>query len=352
MNIVILYTTLGHYMFSTIMAISELKEEAIVYVVYDDNQGVDKNKNELEQIDRVIYIPKSSLPKAQLFNFILELAPRILYFPAWQDRDYFNVVIKLKRFNIETIFIGGFDDIWFGRFRQVLGSIYFRLFYKKYFDYAWISGKPQFSYAQRMGFDMETIINDLYCADSYTFNRQLTRNSQRRFLFVGRFVKEKGLDVLLDAYEMLEDDIKEKWNLNLIGSGSLLKIIQKRQSKYIKIIPFLQKEELKEELQKGGVCVISSNKDQWGLPVQEMALSGYPLIVSSAVGSATEFLISGLNGYKFKKGSVDSLHLAFKKITNLNDEELKSFGKQSELLGGRINSKFSAASFLSVLELD
>jgi glycosyltransferase involved in cell wall biosynthesis len=117
-------------------------------------------------------------------------------------------------------------------------------------------------------------------------------------------------------------------------------------------MPYLQKKELKVELQKGGVCVIPSNKDQWGLPVHEMALSGYPLIVSSAVGSASEFLISGLNGFKFKKGNVQSLYTALTKITSLSDEELNNFGIQSEMLGARINSNFSAASFLSVMEFD
>ncbi len=352
MNIVILYTTIGHYMYATINAITQLNQDAHVYVVFDDKYGVDKNYNKLEEIARVKYIPKASLSKAQLYNFIVELNPKILYFPAWQDREYFHVVKKIRRLKSKTIFIGGFDDIWFGRLRQVVGSIYFRLFYRKYFDYAWISGKPQYSYAQRMGFDMETIINDLYCADTNTFIEVVNENRQKRFLFVGRFVKEKGLDVLLDAYDMLEEDIKEEWSLCLIGAGSLLNQIQKRQSRFIKIIPYLQKDELKVELQKGGVCVIPSNKDQWGLPVHEMALSGYPLIVSSAVGSASEFLISGLNGYKFKKGNVQSLYKAFVKITSLSEKELNNFGSQSEKLGARINSKFSAASFLSVIEFD
>lgn len=352
MNIVILYTTIGHYMYATINSICELNQDANVHVVYDDKHGVDKNYNKLEEINRVKYIPKSSLSKVQLYNFIVEKNPHLLYFPAWQDREYFHVVKKIRRLKNKTIFIGGFDDIWFGRLRQVLGSIYFRLFYRKYFDYAWISGKPQYSYAQRMGFDMETIINDLYCADTNTFNAMVNGNRQKRFLFVGRFVKEKGLDVLLDAYEMLDVDIKEEWNLCLIGSGSLLDQIQKRQSNFIKIIPYLQKEELKVELQKGGVCVIPSNKDQWGLPVHEMALSGYPLIVSSAVGSSSEFLISGLNGYKFKKGSVQSLYNALSKITSLSEQELNNFGAQSQKLGARINSQFSAASFLSVIEFD
>jgi glycosyltransferase involved in cell wall biosynthesis len=352
MNIVILYTTIGHYMYATIKSICSLNETVNLYVFFDDKKSIDKNYNVLEEHDRVKYIPKSSLSRDKIYTFILSLSPRILYFPAWQDADYLFVVKKFRKKNNKTIFIGGFDDIWFGTLRQKLGSIYFKLFLKKYIDFAWVSGRPQFSYAQRLGFNMNSILNDIYCADTSTFKSNEQLGKEKRFLFVGRFVSEKGLNILLDAYDMLDDEIKKKWNLHFIGSGSLLGQILEHKSDYIHVVPYLQKDELRRNLQYGGVCIIPSNKDQWGLPVQEMALLGYPLLVSSAVGSATEFLISGYNGYKFKKGNIESLYNAMLKLTKLNDAELKTFGDRSKLLGSRINSDFSAASFLSVLEFN
>lgn len=355
MNIVFLYTTIGHYMFATIKNICELNNQLSVFVIYDDNRGIDKNFNELELHDRVSFIAKSSVTDEKLFDFLVELQPGIIYFPSWQDKSYFKIVRKYRDGGYKSIQIGGFDDIWHGSIRQNLGALYFKLFYKKYFDFAWISGKPQFSYAQRFGFNMSTIINDLYCADTNSFvsyEKEIFASKRKRFLFVGRFVPEKGLDVLLKAYDMLDESKKATWNLHLIGSGSLESLITSKKSTFIKVFPYMQKEDLIKELRNGGVCIIPSRKDQWGLPVQEMALLGYPLIISSAVGSASEFLISGLNGYQFKSENANSLLKAMLKIISMDEMELSSFGEESVILGRRINSKQSAASFLSVLERD
>ena len=94
-----------------------------------------------------------------------------------------------------------------------------------------------------------------------------------------------------------------------------------------------------------------SHHEQWGLAIQEMALLGYPLVLSSACGAGTEFLISGYNGYMFRTRDVDSLTRALSRFSLLNESELAEFGRNSRRLGGRISTEQAAYSLLSALPM-
>ncbi|NMC93501.1 MAG: glycosyltransferase family 4 protein [Syntrophorhabdus sp.] len=87
------------------------------------------------------------------------------------------------------------------------------------------------------------------------------------------------------------------------------------------------------------------------MAIHEMALLGYPLIISSACGAATEFLITGYNGFLFRKGDAGSLRDAMMRIASLSMEELETFTLRSHMLGQRITSEHTAYSLLSVLDL-
>ena len=169
----------------------------------------------------------------------------------------------------------------------------------------WVSGKPQYHYAQRMGYEQENIISNLYSADTRIFKKAV--NISRRFVFIGRFDPVKGLSVLLDAYYRLQEEIKAEWPLVLIGGGELSEEIEKRKSKYVIVKPFMQPAELIDELTQGGVACITSHSENWGVAIHELAIWSFPLILSSACGAATESLITDYNGYLFKKGNAQSL---------------------------------------------
>lgn len=186
-------------------------------------------------------------------------------------------------------------------------------------------------------------------ADTSTFNKKSAVT--KRFVFVGRFVPAKGLNLLLDAYDSLPEKVKAEWPMVLIGDGELRDDIEKRASSHIIIKPFLQLDALIDELMQGGVACITSYHDQWGVAIHEMALIGYPLVLSSACGAATEFLISGYNGFLFRKGNVESLREALLRISELSAQELEAFSTRSHSLGRRITSDLVAHSLLSVLPL-
>jgi glycosyltransferase involved in cell wall biosynthesis len=348
-KIIFLYSTIGHYMTSVLREIKNLNSNAEIVVVYWDKLGINSNKFEIKELNGTHFIPRSSLDSSQMAKLLIDHNPDILYISGWQDKGYVNALKRYRRLKRDTITVCGIDDQWHGYLRQHIGKIYFRLFYKKLYDFMWVAGKPQYHYAQRFGYGPERIVSNIYTADSKSFSTK--SGIAKRFVFVGRFVSVKGLDVLFSAYERLSDEIKQEWPLILIGDGGLREQIVANKSKYVTIKPYMQIDDLKAELSNGGVACIPSRKDQWGLPIHEMAMLGYPLVVSSACGAATEFLISGYNGYLFRNGDVDSLFLALFNITQLNTQELELFSARSQKISNRIDSEFSASSLLSVLDL-
>ena len=348
-KIVFLYTVVVHYVIAMLRALKKVNPNIKITVVFYDKKNINSSQYKIPQIEGVNFIERSKNNKESLFELLLKEDPSILYISGWVDKEYIWAAKKYKSKRPIVKVVNGTDGQWFGTLRQHIGVYYFKLFYKKLFDFFWISGKPQYQYAQRFGYNQESIIYNLLSADEEIFASG--NAASQRFVFLGRFVDVKGIDLLIEAYNSLGEDIRSKWPLLIIGDGPLRESIEIQKSPYVKVLPFLQPDELKAEIQKGGVLCLPSRFEPWGLVVHELALNGFPLIVSSVCGAASEFLISGYNGYLFKNGSMDSLRKSLLKIIALSDEEFKLFSNRSRFLGSKINSEMSAYSLLSVLNL-
>lgn len=348
-HIVILYSTTGHYVTGMLKALLNCGKDISIDMVHWDVKNINSSKYIVEELDGVNIFKRSKMSELDLLKLLQSVNPDILYVSGWQDKGYVRTIRRYRSSGGQTQVVCGIDDQWKGTARQRLGQLYFYFFYRKIYDFMWVSGKPQYHYAQRFGYKHENIISNLYSADTTIFKEKA--NINKRFIFVGRFVEVKGLDLLFSAYNLLDENVKAAWPLVLIGDGGLKEWVEKQRSQYIIVKPYMQIKELQNELSLGGVACIPSRKEQWGVPIHEMALLGLPLVLSSACGAATEFLISGYNGYLARGGDVNSLREALHKITKLSNEELKEFSYRSELLGQRINSELTAYSLLSVLEL-
>jgi glycogen synthase len=66
--------------------------------------------------------------------------------------------------------------------------------------------------------------------------------------------------------------------------------------------------------------------------VQEYAASGFPLVLSDAVGAGEQFLQSGQNGFSFKASDVMELKHCLKKTIELSAKELSSMSQKSHAL--------------------
>ncbi|WP_041245362.1 glycosyltransferase [Geotalea uraniireducens] len=325
------------------------KYNAEVHVVHWDHKKLTPYK--LPKLDNVIYYNRSDYTKHQLKQLANKVKPDIVYISGWMDKDYLAVVKNIKDQGVPVV--TGFDDQWKGDFRQRLGSFVFPFLLKKYFSHSWVAGPSQFEFAKRLGFKDSEIISNLYSCNTLLFNKAMeyleikTKNYPKYFLYVGRFVSVKGIDLLVDAYKSYQSKYNGNWKLICIGNGDLKYLFENNPG--IEVFDFLNQAEILAIIKRAGVFILPSRFEPWGVVVHEFVSAGMPLILSENVGARSTFLIDNFNGLSFTNNSAENLAKAMSTISSKTDSELIEMSKNSFFLSNKINPEIVAASFMSIL---
>ena len=283
-----------------------------------------------------------------LYEHSNQFEPQIVVSCGWVDRDYNKVCRLYRKSNVPTLSVS--DTQWHGG-KQWLNRLFSPFRHKRYFDYIWGAGILQFDYARKLGFNTNRILTNCFSGDSETFSKisieKKKKKYPKRFLFVGRFVQVKAIDVLLEAWSSISD--KKGWTLELIGDGPLKEGFRQKYSDVI-IKDFMSQSLLVEEAKKSGCFVIPSRFEPWALVIHEFAYAGLPIIASSQCGAARHFVINGHNGYVVKSGDVNSLRDAMNKVIDSDLETLIKYSKNSRCLAETVTPEIVADTLLSVIK--
>jgi glycosyltransferase involved in cell wall biosynthesis len=315
------------------------------------------NENKLtpfvpEVLEGVTFHPRSSYTVNEMIAFATKLNPDVVYISGWQDKGYLSVVRKLKSLGIPIV--AGLDSQWTGSLRQRVGAQLIRWIYKtKYFSYVWVPGPMQYEYAARIGFSKAEILCNLLSANSTVFAGAAVERAQslsvarHSFLYVGRFAKQKGIDILIKAYRIYKEKYQGNWTLRCIGNGPMAADLAQHTD--IHVEGFQSQQELSQQAQRAGAFILPSRYEPWGVVVHEFASAGLPLILSECVGARPQFLIDGANGYTFYQDSAEDLAYRMSLISKQSDEKLASMGRLSARLAEHITPDIAAASLMSVV---
>lgn len=324
---------------------------ATVHVVHWDHKKLSHYAPPI--IDGVHFYNRSQFTTSQLKEFAKGIDPDIIYISGWMDNGYLAAVRPLRL--IGKPVVTAFDDIWFKTLRQRVASILFPFIKPYFFSHAWVAGPYQYEYAKRLGFGNDDIVFNCLSADTLLFNKvysdsilSKTDNYPHKFLYVGRFEKEKGVDILANAWRNIKLRNESKnWELTLIGNGSLHDSLT--DFREIEIVKFLQPEKLALEIKKYGCFILPSRNEQWGLVLHEFTAAGFPTICSDSCGAAPVFITNGYNGNTFISGDVVDLERKMIKIINTSDEDLVVMSERSNIIGQKISPELAAASFMSIV---
>lgn len=341
MTILYLYTELMGY---NIPVLKELciRYNAEVHVVHWDKGKLTPYVPPI--IEGVVYYKRSELKKEDFIKLANKINPNIVYVPNWYDKGYLNVCRYLKRKKIPVV--AGLDNQWTGSLKQWFGCGLMRIYLKKYYSHIWVAGPYQYEFARRLGFNKTKILFNFYSADVEGFiNLEKPTLVPHKFLFVGRLEPVKGIDILLKAWDSINE--KKDWSLTLIGSGSLKSKILQRTN--IEVKDFMQPELLLKEISAYGCFVLPSIYEPWGVVIHEFVAAGMPIIVSKTCGAAPVFVIPNHNGFLFETGDVYDLRKKLEKIINMSDNDLLNFRENSINRGKIITPQISAASFMAAL---
>lgn len=107
---------------------------------------------------------------------------------------------------------------------------------------------------------------------------------RRGFAFIGRWIANKGIDTLVDAYAQAEID-REKWPLVLMGEGPLRSLIEyaieKRGVAGIEVLGFVEPAIKTERIKNARWMVVPPNTNEdFGLTAVEARNLGVPCIIT------------------------------------------------------------------------
>lgn len=338
MTILFLYTELANYFLAGVKELSKAGHS--IHIV---RWPVNKEAPfEFEFPENVVVYDRDKYNTKELINLTTSLSPDLILASGWIDAGY-SKVCRIFKGRIPTVLT--MDNQWHGTLRQKIMCLIAPWKLHRAFSEIWVPGAPQKEYALKLGFKEERIETGFYSADVSFFSplaeaRTKAEKYPHRLLYIGRYIQVKGMDLLFKAWMEICDEQSHDWELWCAGTGELYE--QRPNHPQIKHLGFLQPKVLKEHLTNAGVFVLPSRFEPWGVVVHEMAVAGFPLIVSSSVGSVTQFLQEGVNGYIFQNENYSELKRALEKMISLSDDELRNMAIKSNELGNSYSPKMWA----------
>lgn len=132
-----------------------------------------------------------------------------------------------------------------------------------------------------------------------------------RYLFVGRLIERKGIDILLGAFRAVEGG--ELW---VVGDGPLAGLVERAAAvdERVRFFRHLGSSRLHEVYRAADVLVLPALYDVWGLVVNEAQSFGLPVIATNQVGAAADLIDQGVNGLIVQAGSVSAFAEAMREV--------------------------------------
>ena len=354
-KILILYSEVMGY------TLSSIKELVNRYPVKVFLVGWDKGKLtpfEVKPFENLEYKSKSEFPEhGSLLQYAITIDPSAIFISGWMDKDYLKVA---RYFRLREKHVVGFvDNQWKATWKQLAGALLSSFYLHRAFNKLWVSGRQQYTFAKKMGYDDKDIYLGFYSADTPYFH-ELYRNRKnviqqkgypKNITFLGRFSEVKNVIHLVESFKAISN-VLPGWTLTLVGNGPLReKLVElSREIPSIHIRDFVQPGNLDEFISGTGIFCLPSINEPWGVVIHEFASAGVPMIVSDICGAATEFLEDGVNGILIDPGSPVELKEAILYMTMLPEEELLKMGDVSYKLSHKISPHTWADTVMKIIE--
>lgn len=274
---------------------------------------------------------KSRQSPEAIARSVAETDPDVIVTSGWLYRPYVKALLEPALH--DAALVVGMDSPWEGRWKQHLAR-YPLWRYLSRTDAVMAAGERSREYALRLGIPSERIFTGLYGFDFTRFagaaaEIRLQSPMPRRFLFTGRYVKEKDLETLLAAYQLYRQSSRNPWTLSCCGMGPLASLLSGREG--VTDHGFVQPKDLVVMFAQHGVFIMPSRFEPWGVAIGEAAASGMPLICSTACGAALDLLRPFYNGLSFSPGDVQELAYAMSWMEEHYDD-LPLMGSRSQHL--------------------
>lgn len=346
MKVVFLMTRLSDYMLNCLQTWRK-RAGVELHAVIHPKSASEAPYDFGDAMEGITFYPRSDFDESGLCNLIARQKPDLIISIGWSDRGYLKAIRSRTR---GTVAVLTMDNQWLGEPRQIAGLLWSRLFLTRFFDFIWVPGPRQERFARLLGFREAQIRDGYYAAKDCNFTairETIAGAPTRRLVFVGRYVELKGLKELWEgfiAYHARHSSDLELW---CVGTGPLFDT--RPEHPKLRHLGFVQPKDFTDVLAGGGIFILPSHFEPWGVVVHEFALAGFPLILSPAVGAADRFLGPD-NGILLEAVTPASIGRALEKLESLSNEDLAAMSESSAVRGKALGVDYWCAQADTFLE--
>lgn len=285
---------------------------------------------------------EEEIPADRVASLVDRLQPDVLVVTSWNHGAYVRIA---RAWRHRALRVMTMDNQWRATAKQWGGVAISRLYLQPAFDVAFLPNEGQRVFARKLGFADSEIWDGLYCCDqpSFEVDRSTRSEEPHAFLFVGRLVAIKGVDVLLRAYADYRTRVSEPWPLQLAGTGPLEEAAAAAEG--VEALGFHQPASLPGVFAGAGCFVLPSIAEPWGIVLHEAAASGLPIICTTTCGAVLDLVRDRYNGLTVAPGNARALTDAMVLVTTMPPERRRAMGRASTLLSRQLTPQRWAESF-------
>lgn len=129
---------------------------------------------------------------------------------------------------------------------------------------------------------------------------------EKTVLAVGRLTRQKGFDLLLEAWRYIEPEFGD-WKLRIIGDGeekeALCNIIEKYNLRNVELLPY--QKDIDQWYMHASIFALSSRYEGFVLVMIEAMAKGLPVVSFNCKEGPYELIEDGINGYLVDEGNIE-----------------------------------------------
>lgn len=277
-------------------------------------------------------------PSAErLIGNVSDFAPDVVVMNSWTWPGSYRSVMKNQRPPVLRVLT--MDNTWHATPRQWLGRLTHRLYLDSVFDCVMVASDRTEWFAHRLGFAPQHVIRGVNTADTPVFDGGPRSGGElaahQSFLFAGRLVGDKAIDVLASAYQQYRNSTEDPWQLHVVGIGPLRNLIEGLPG--VTMHGFVQPQQLARLMRSVSCFVLPSRYEPYGLVVHEAATSGLPLLVTEVAGAVPGLLQDGCNGWVVAAGDPTLWCEAMLRMSEAGPARLEEMSNLSRDLSRRLS---------------
>jgi glycosyltransferase involved in cell wall biosynthesis len=218
-----------------------------------------------------------------------------------------GLAVRLSGRTPIIMFDSKFDDKPRFALREILKSLMLKVYAG-----ALVSGDRSEQYLRYLGFK-RPITQGYDTVDAQRISKLSARAPLLvpAITFVGRFVKKKNVEGLIEAYRRYCEMTPQPLPLRLVGDGpcrpAIETLISRLNKGSVEITGFVDQQGVAQAVGSAAVIVQPSTEEQWGLVINEAVALGKPVISSVNVGANDTLLFSGQNGFMVHPHDADGM---------------------------------------------